>query len=36
MTEITIHLTDTDYKRLAKAAKYVGKSIQVLICEWIS
>lgn len=36
MTTLSIQLVDTDYKRLKRAAKKSGKSIQALIYEWIA
>lgn len=36
MAELIIHLTDSNYERPKEVAKKTGKSIQVLICEWIS
>ena len=35
MTELTFQLRESDYKRLEKAAKRAGKSIQALIKDWI-
>lgn len=35
MTELTVQLMETDYKRLEEAAKRAGKSVQALIYEWI-
>ncbi|MFQ5753474.1 MAG: hypothetical protein ACE5HI_15905 [bacterium] len=36
MTQLTIELTDKEYKRIKKTAKKLGKPIEDLICEIIS
>jgi hypothetical protein len=35
MTSLTIQLMDSDYNRLIKEAKQVGKSVQEFIYSWI-
>lgn len=36
MMQRTIELPETDYQRLMNAAEKLGKSVQVLIHEWIT
>ena len=36
MIQRTIELPETDYQRLMNAAEKLGKSVQVLIHEWIT
>jgi hypothetical protein len=36
MINLTIQLTNADYKKLLRAAQKAGKSVQSLINEWIS
>ena len=36
MTQLTIELMEFEYQRLLKTAEECGKSIQILIHEWIS
>jgi hypothetical protein len=35
MTKLTLHLMETDYQRLEKAAQRAEKSVQAFIYEWI-
>lgn len=36
MIKLTIPLAESDYQRLEKAAKLAGKSVQLLVYEWIT
>lgn len=36
MTKLIIQLMDSEYHSLEKAAKHAGKSVHVLIHEWIA
>ena len=36
MAQLTIQLSDTDYQLLEKTAGQLGKSVQVMVQEWIA
>lgn len=36
MIQLTVSLAESDYQRLEKATKRAGKSVQLLVHEWIT
>ncbi len=36
MIKLAVQLAESDYQRLEKAAKRAGKSVQLLVHEWIT